>query len=193
MKKFIFLLSIALFSSATFSSCSYNKIVGQDETVKESWANVEAAYQERYDLVGNLVETVKGYANFEKETLMGVIEARSKASSVQLNADEVTPANLEKFEEAQSALSGSLSRLLVTVERYPDLKANLQFQDLMAQLSRLEQKINIARRDYNGTVKQYNTSIRSFPAVITARIFGFESKEAFKSQAGAEKAPTVKF
>lgn len=193
MKKFLFLLTIALFSSATFSSCSYNKIVSQDETVKESWANVEAAYQERFDLVGNLVETVKGYADFEKETLMGVIEARSKASSVQLSADEVTPANLQKFEEAQSALSGSLSRLLVTVERYPDLKANLQFQDLMAQLSRLEQKINISRRDYNAAVKQYNTGIRSFPAVITARIFGFESKESFKAAAGAEKAPSVKF
>jgi LemA protein len=193
MKRLLYLSFIALIGSTLLSSCSYNKIVGQDEGVNEAWANVQASYQERFDLVGNLVETVKAYADFEQETLIGVIEARSKASGVQLNADQITPENLAKFEEAQSALSGSLSRLLVTVERYPELKANEQFKDLMAQLSRLEQKINISRRDYNAAVKTYNTTIRSFPALISAKIFGFDAKEPFKADAGAEKAPQVKF
>jgi LemA protein len=193
MKRLFYLSIIAIIGSTFLSSCSYNKMVAQDEGVNEAWANVQAAYQERFDLVGNLVETVKGYADFEQETLIGVIEARSKASGVQLNAEEITPENLAKFEAAQSALSGSLSRLLVTVERYPDLKANEQFKDLMAQLSRLEQKINISRRDYNASVKTYNTTIRSFPALISAKIFGFNAKESFKSDAGAEKAPQVKF
>lgn len=193
MKRF-FLLAFVAFSTATlFSSCSYNKIVGNDETVKESWANVEAAYQERFDLVDNLVATVKGYAEFERGTLTEVIQARANASGVTIKADEITPANIEKFEQAQAALSGSLSRLLVTVEKYPDLKANASFMDLQAQLARLEQKINIARRDFNATIKTYNTSIRTFPAVITARIFGFTEKEGFKSEAGAEKAPKVQF
>ncbi|MCO5230297.1 MAG: LemA family protein [Chitinophagales bacterium] len=192
--KRLMIIAVMAFSSATlFSSCSYNSIVKNDETVKESWANVEAAYQERYDLVDNLVETVKGYADFEKETLTQVIEARSKATGVTLNADDITPANIEKFEQAQSALSGSLSRLMLVVEKYPDLKASAHFMDLQAQLARLEQKINISRRDFNASVKTYNTSIRTFPAVITARIFGFNSKEGFKSEAGAEKAPKVKF
>ena len=193
MKKKIILPLVAILTMTLFSSCSYNKIVSNDENVKESWANVEAAYQERYDLVDNLVETVKGYAQFEKETLTEVVKARAAASSVNINADDITPANIEKFEQAQQALSGSLSRLLVTVERYPDLKASAHFMDLQAQLSRLEQKINIARRDFNGSVKIYNTSIRTFPAVITARIFGFTQKEGFKAEAGAEKAPKVKF
>ncbi len=193
MKRTFLSAVIALFSMTLLSSCSYNKIVTQDENVKEAWSNVEAAYQERYDLVDNLVATVKGYAEFEKETLTEVINARANATRVNLSADEITPANLEKFEQAQAALSGSLSRLLVTVERYPDLKASTHFMDLQAQLSRLEQKINIARRDFNGSVKNYNTSIRTFPAVITARIFGFESKEGFKSDAAADKAPKVEF
>ena len=132
-------------------------------------------------------------ADFEKETLTAVIEARAKATSVNLSADEITPANLEKFEQAQAALSGSLSRLMMTVERYPDLKTSAHFMDLQAQLARLEQKTNIARRDFNSTVKTYNTSIRTFPAVITAKIFGFNEKEGFKSEAGAEKAPKVQF
>lgn len=168
-------------------------MVSKDETVNEAWANVQAAYQERYDLVDNLVETVKGYANFEKETLTAVIEARSKATGMNINAADVTPENIEKFEQAQSQLSGTLSRLMVVVEKYPDLKANENYKELMAQLSRLEQKINVARRDYNATVRDYNTTIRKFPSNITASIFGFKAKEAFKSEAGAEKAPKVKF
>jgi len=193
MKRFLIISIVAVMSSALFSSCSYNSIVKNDESVKESWSNVEAAYQERYDLVDNLVSTVKGYAQFEKETLTEVIQARANATSVNISADEITPANLEKFEQAQAALSGSLSRLMMTIERYPDLKASAHFMDLQAQLARLEQKINISRRDFNATVKTYNTSIRTFPAVITARIFGFTEKEGFKSEAGAEKAPKVQF
>lgn len=193
MKRLILILLIAFSSATFFSSCSYNTIVKNDENVNEAWSNVEAAYQERYDLVDNLVSTVKGYAEFERETLTEVINARANATSINLSADEITPANIEKFEQAQAALSGSLSRLMMTVERYPDLKASAHFMDLQAQLSRLEQKINIARRDFNGTIKSYNTSIRTFPAVITARVFGFESKEGFKADAGAEKAPQVEF
>lgn len=193
MKRLLLLAFVAFSSATLFSSCSYNSIVSNDETVKESWSNVEAAYQERYDLVDNLVSTVKGYAEFEKETLTEVIQARANATSVNITADEITPANIEKFEQAQAALSGSLSRLMMTIERYPDLKASAHFMDLQAQLARLEQKINIARRDFNGSVKTYNTSIRTFPAVITARIFGFTAKEGFKSEAGAEKAPKVQF
>lgn len=193
MKRILLLTVLAISAMTLLPSCSYNKIVKNDENVNEAWANTEAAYQERYDLVDNLVATVKGYADFEQETLTEVINARANASNINLSADEITPANLEKFEQAQAALSGSLSRLLVTVERYPDLKASASFLDLQAQLARLEQKINISRRDFNGTVKTYNTSVRTFPAVITARIFGFESKEGFKSDAGAEKAPKVEF
>ncbi|MCO5248244.1 MAG: LemA family protein [Chitinophagales bacterium] len=193
MKRFIFSTIIAIVAMSTFSSCSYNSIVGNDENVKEAWANVEAAYQERYDLVDNLVATVKGYAEFERGTLTDVINARANATNVNLKADDLTPGNIEKFQQAQDALSGSLSRLLVTVEKYPDLKANQNFMDLQAQLARLEQKINIARRDFNGSVNTYNTSIRTFPAVITAKIFGFNQKEGFKASAGAENAPKVEF
>lgn len=193
MMKVLKLSLFAVAISSLFSSCSYNSMVAKDETVNEAWANVQAAYQERYDLVDNLVETVKGYANFEKETLTAVIEARSKATGMNVNAGDLTPENLEKFEAAQSQLSGTLSRLMVVVEKYPDLKANENYKELMAQLSRLEQKINVSRRDYNATVRDYNTTIRKFPSNLTASMFGFEPKQPFKSEAGAEKAPKVKF
>ncbi|MEZ5026997.1 MAG: LemA family protein [Chitinophagales bacterium] len=192
MKKSLYLLLI-LASTFLLPSCSYNTLVANDEAVNKAWADVEAAYQRRADLIGNLVETVKGEAKFEQETLTQVIEARSKATSMQVDAKDLTPENIAKFQEAQSQLSGALSKLLVVVERYPDLKATQGFQDLMNQLERTENRINVARRDYNAAVQTNNTKVRSFPSNITAKIFGFEKREPFKADAGAEKAPTVKF
>lgn len=192
MKKSLYLLLI-LASTFLLPSCSYNTLVANDEAVNKAWADVEAAYQRRADLIGNLVETVKGEAKFEQETLTQVIEARSKATSMQVDAKDLTPENIAKFQEAQSQLSGALSKLLVVVERYPDLKATQGFQKLMNQLEGTENRINVARRDYNAAVQTNNTKVRSFPSNITAKIFGFEKREPFKADAGAEKAPTVKF
>lgn len=176
-----------------FVMSSRNGLVSKDEMVKESWSNVETNYQRRMDLIGNLVNTVKGYANFEQETLVKVIEARSKATSVNVDAANLTPETLQRFEEAQGAVSNSLSRLLVTIERYPDLKANTNFLELQNELSRTENRIAIARRDYNATVKDYNVSVRTFPRNLVASVFGFNKKEMFKSADGSEKVPTVDF
>jgi len=193
MKKQWIYLTALFFSIFLLPGCSYNTIVSNDEAVKKTWADVEAAYQRRLDLVDNLVQTVKGEAKFEKETLTEIIEARSKASSVQLNADDITPENMAKFQQAQSQLSGSLSRLLVVVEQYPNLKTTEAFAELMNQLERTENRINVARRDYNQAVQNYNTSIRKFPSNLTAMLFKFKEKEAFKADEGAEKAPKVQF
>jgi LemA protein len=191
-KRFVYLFLIVA-STFLLPSCSYNSIISNDEAVKKAWADVEASYQRRSDLIGNLVETVKGEAKFEKETLVAVIDARSKATSIQLTADQITPENMAKFQEAQAQLSGALSRLLVVSEQYPALKATQAFSDLMNELERTENRINIARRDYNGAVQAYNTQIRSFPANITAGIFKFKQHEPFKADPGTEKAPKVQF
>ncbi len=193
MKKQSIYLFVLIISSFFLQSCSYNSIVSNDEGVKKAWADVEAAYQRRADLIGNLVETVKGEAKFEKETLVAVIEARSKATSIQLKAEDITPENMAKFQEAQAQLSGALSRLLAVAEQYPTLKATEAFSELMNQLERTENRINIARRDYNAAVQNYNTQIRTFPSNITAMIFKFKEKEPFKADPGAEKAPKVQF
>ncbi|MDB5228229.1 MAG: LemA family protein [Bacteroidota bacterium] len=193
MNKRMFYLLLVLAGSFLLQSCSYNTIVSYDEASKKAWADVEAAYQRRADLIGNLVETVKGEAKFEKETLTAVIEARAKATSIQLKADDLTPENMEKFQAAQAQLSGALSRLLLVSEQYPDLKTNAQFGELMNEIERTENRINIARRDFNQAVQTYNTQIRSFPANITAGLFKFKQREMFKSDAGSEKAPKVKF
>lgn len=192
MKKLMYLV-VLLTSTLFFQSCSYNTIISNDETVKKAWADVEAAYQRRTDLITNLVETVKGEAKFEKETLTEVIEARSKATSMQIDAKDLTPENMAKFQEAQSQLSGALSRLMMVVEKYPDLKSNAQFGEIINELERTENRINIARRDYNQTVQEYNTHIRSFPTNITAMLFSFKTHEPFKAEPGSEKAPKVKF
>ena len=155
------------------SSCGYNGMVDRDETVAKSWADVQTQYQRRSDLIPNLVSTVKGYADFEQKTLTDVIEARSKATSMNINADEITPENIAKFQSAQSQLSGALSRLLVTVERYPDLKANQNFLELQAQLEGTENRIAVSRQKFNGSVQDYNSYIRSFPRVIYAGWFDF--------------------
>jgi LemA protein len=192
MKK-IFQLLLVFLVSTLLSGCSYNNIISLDEGTKEAWSNVEAAYQRRLDLIGNLVETIKGSGKFEKETLTEIVNARAKATSVQINANEITPENMAKFQEAQSQLGGALSRLLVTMEKYPDLKTTAQYAELMNELNRTENRINVARRDYNATVKNYNTTIRSFPTNLTAMIFKFKEKEMFKADPGAEKAPKVQF
>ena len=175
-------------------SCGgYNSLVKQDEDVKKSWNNVQTEYQKRYDLVDNLVNTVKGAAKFEQETLTQVINARSKASSIQLNADQLTPENIQKFDQAQSELSGSLSRLLVSVERYPELKATQNFLQLQNQLEGIENDVRGSRSTFNESINTYNTKVRSFPTNLFAGIFGFRAKEGFKADQGAEKVPKVQF
>ena len=171
----------------------YNNLVKEDENVKKSWNNVQTEYQKRYDLVDNLVNTVKGAAKFEQETLTQVIQARSKASSIQLNADQLTPENIQKFDQAQSELSGSLSRLLVSVERYPELKATQNFLQLQNQLEGIENSVRTSRTSFNEAVNTYNTKVRSFPTNVFAGIFGFRAREGFKADQGAEKAPKVQF
>lgn len=196
MKKFLIpvgiiaVLGIYLYTKAVGS---YNQFVQSEEQVNGQWAEVETQYQRRADLIPNLVNTVKGYADFEQETLTGVIEARSKATSMTIDPTNLTPENLAQFQQAQDQLSGALSRLLVTVERYPDLKANQNFLELQAQLEGTENRIAVARRNFNESVVSYNSSIRTFPNNIFAGWYGFETKGTFKASEGAENAPTVQF
>lgn len=192
MKK-LFFYFIGFIVLASQSSCGYNTMVTKDETVEAQWANVENAYQRRADLIPNLVNTVKGAANFEKETLTQVIEARAKATSVNISPDNLTPENIQRFQQAQGELSGALSRLLVSVERYPELKANQNFLELQAQLEGTENRISVERRKFNEAVQDYNTTVRSFPNNIMAGMFGFERKGHFQADPGADKAPTVQF
>jgi LemA protein len=174
--------------------CSgYNGLVKQDETVKNAWNNVSTEYQKRSDLVQNLVNTVKGAANFEQETLTRLVEARAKATSVNFTADDLTPENIAKFQAAQSQLSGSLSRLLAVVENYPDLKATQNFQQLQGQLEGIENDIRNSRKTFNDAINTYNTKVRSFPMNMLSGMFGFKMKEGFKADEGAEKAPKVEF
>jgi len=168
-------------------------LVGQDEKVKNTWNKVQSAYQQRSDLVGQLVETVKGVANFEKTTLTDVINARSKATSVNINADNLTPEKVAEFQKAQEELKGSLSRLLVVAEQYPQLKATENFSKLQGQLEGIENGVKAARNDFNDAIQTYNVKVRSFPGSILAGMFGFKAKEGFKADAGTEKAPEVKF
>ena len=189
----IFIVLLAVAGSFLFTSCGYNKMVDMDEQVISSWAQVENVYQRRADLIPNLVNTVKGYAAHEQETLTGVIEARSKATSVNIDPSKLSPQAIEQFNQAQSGLSSALSKLMVVVERYPDLKANQNFRDLQVQLESTENRIAVERRRFNDTTKNYNAYIRKFPRVIYAGWFGFEKKNYFEAQQGAEKAPEVQF
>jgi len=185
---------IAILLILGFVGCGkYNGLVSKDETVKESWAKVESQYQRRADLIPNLVNTVKGAADFEKSTLTAVIEARAKATQTTISADQLTPENIQKFQGAQDQLGGALSRLLVSVERYPELKANQNFLELQAQLEGTENRITVARNDFNTVVKDYNQEVRTFPTNLFAGVFGFAQKGYFTATAGSEKAPTVKF
>ncbi|MAC94134.1 MAG: LemA family protein [Flavobacteriales bacterium] len=184
---------ILLFAATSLSSCGYNTMVEMDETVESQWAQVENVYQRRADLIPNLVNTVKGYADFEQKTLTDVIEARAKATSINVQADQLTPDNIQKFQQAQSQLSGALSRLMVTVERYPDLKANQSFLELQAQLEGTENRIAVERQKFNEATKNYNAYIRKFPQLIYAGWFDFEKKGYFEAEAGAEQVPEVEF
>ncbi len=168
-----------------------NKAVSLQESVTEKWANVESTYQRRLDLIPNLVETVKGFASQEKDVFIGVTEARSKASAIHLEAGDLTAENIEKFKQAQEELSGALSRLLLTVERYPDLRSSENFRTLMVELEGTENRINVARQRYNEAVKEYNTHIRTLPYSVF--LGGFDKSNPFEAESGANVAPKVEF
>lgn len=176
-----------------YGCSSYNGLVDKDTQVDKSWANVQTQYQRRSDLIPNLVKTVQGAANFEKGTLVAVQEARSKATGINLSADQLTPENIQKFQAAQDQLSGSLSRLLAVAENYPQLRATQNFSELQAQLEGTENRISVARNDFNGVATEYNRSVRSFPNNIFAGIFGFSRKGLFEASQAAQSAPTVDF
>lgn len=193
-RKFLPLILLGVLLLLVFSMCgTYNNAVTKDETVKAAWSQVENQYQRRADLIPNLVNTVKGYANFEQQTLQAVVEARANATKVTIKADELTPENIQRFEQAQGALSSTLGRLLAVAENYPDLKANQSFLDLQKQLEGTENRISVERKNFNDTVNAYNSYIRQFPTNLIAGIFGFSPKGYFQSAPGSEKAPEVKF
>lgn len=193
MKKILYVLFAVLLLTA--SGCGYNTMQANEESVKAAWGDVEASYQRRNDLIPNLVETVKAYAKHEKETLTAVTEARAKVGSIQMSKAMLdNPAAFAQFQQAQGAMSSALSRLMLVVEKYPDLKANQNFQDLQHQLEGTENRINVARVRYNKAIETFNTSIRIFPNNLTnSMLLHLKLKEPFKAEAGAEKAPQVKF
>jgi len=193
MKRLFTLPLFAVLISILFSSCGYNTMVSQQEAVDGAWAQVDVQYQRRNDLIGNLVETVKGYAKFEQETLTKVVEARASATQVKVDATQLTEANIEKYQAAQGQLTSALSKLLSITENYPDLKANQGFADLRIELSGTENRIAVARKNFNEAVQSYNTLIRTFPNNMFAGMYGFEKKGYFKAEAGSDKAPQVKF
>ncbi|MEW6595229.1 MAG: LemA family protein [Thermodesulfobacteriota bacterium] len=194
MKRFALLVSLILVAMS-LTGCGYNQIQQNEEAVIAAWGDVEAAYQRRADLIPNLVETVKAYAAHEQETLIAVTEARAKVGQMKLGADVINnPQALAQFQAAQGGITSALSRLMVVAEQYPDLKANQNFRDLQHQLEGTENRINVARVRYNDTVQVFNTSIRTFPNNLTnSLLLKLERKEPFKAEAGAEKAPQVKF
>ena len=188
------LILLGILAIVLFMGCNgYNGLVKQDESVKKAWNNVQTEYQNRSDLVGNLVNTVKGAANFEQKTLTDVIAARSKATSVNINADNLTPEKIAEYQAAQGQLSGSLSRLLATVEAYPTLRATEGFMKLQSQLEGIENNIKNSRKVYNEEVNVYNTKVRSFPMNILGGMFGFHPKAGFQADPGAEKKVDVNF
>lgn len=188
--KFYFLLLLA---TPFFASCGYNSMVEKSETVDASWAQVQNVYQRRADLIPNLVATVKGYAAHESETLQGVIEARAKATSITVNADQLTPEKLAEFQKAQQGLSGALGKLMMITENYPDLKANQGFLDLQAQLEGTENRITVERMKFNDATRDYNTYIQKFPKNLIAKMFDFVKKPYFEAEEGAKTAPKVQF
>lgn len=182
-----------LAATSGLTSCNYNSLVEKQQGVEEAWAQVENQYQRRADLIPNLVNTVKGYSTHEEETLTKVVEARAKATSITLDAKDLTEENLARYQQAQNELSGALKSLLAVTEAYPDLKANENFLNLQAQLEGTENRIATERKRYTESVREYNTAIKKFPTTIYAGWFGFDDKPQFKAEAGAEKAPEVKF
>ena len=178
---------------AIWGISSYNGLVSMDENVSNQWANVETQYQRRSDLIPNLVNTVKGYAKHESETLESVMAARSQATQGKIDPSNCTPQQLAAYQKAQGDVTTALGKLLAITENYPDLKANQNFLELQSQLEGTENRINVARKDFNDTAKKYNTSLRRFPRNIIASMFGFEKRNYFEAEAGAEKAPKVEF
>ena len=193
MKKSTIIIIAVAVLAVVWGITGYNGLVSMDEGVQTKWADVETQYQRRADLIPNLVNTVKGYAAHESETLQAVVEARAKATSVNIDPTNMSAEQIANFQKAQDGVSSALGRLLVTVEKYPDLKANENFKELQAQLEGTENRISVARRDYNETARKYNTTLRSFPKNILAGMFGFEKKAYFEAQEGSEQAPTVQF
>ena len=191
MRKYIIWIVLGLLVLMGFSS--YNGLVSNEEAVSKAWGNVESDYQRRADLIPNLVNTVKGYADFEKETLTKVIEARASATQVKIDASNLTPENVAAFQQAQAGLSSALGRLLAVAENYPDLKANQNFLGLQDELAGTENRINVSRQRFNDTVNEYNVSRRRFPNVLFSSLLEFKEKGYFKAEAGSEKAPEVKF
>jgi LemA protein len=191
MGKWIGIGALVILALWIFSS--YNGLVSAEEAVNSQWGTLESQYQRRMDLIPNLVNTVKGYAQFEQETLTKVIEARSNATSVKIDPSNLTPEKLQQFQQAQEGVTSALSRLLVVVEKYPDLKANQNFLDLQSQLEGTENRIAVERKRFNDEVNTYNNSVRKFPGVLIAKISGFDRKGYFEAAEGAEKAPTVTF
>ncbi|AAU37824.1 MULTISPECIES: LemA family protein [Basfia] len=192
MKKWLLIIIVAVIAGFTLMS-SYNGLVKAEEEIDSVWANVESQYQRRSDLIPNLVNTVKGQANFEQETLTGVIEARAKATQTKIDPANMTEEQLAQFQQNQDSVGSALSRLLVSVERYPELKAHEGFMNLQAQLEGTENRINVARNKFNEAARVYNQKVRQFPTKLAAMILGFKEKPYFKSTAGAENAPTVSF
>ncbi|MGY8908903.1 MAG: LemA family protein [Flavobacteriales bacterium] len=196
MKKWlipVIIIAVIVFAVYSWAKGFNNEAVVLQEDAKTTWSNVESAYQRRNDLIGNLVKTVQGAADFEKSTLTEVINARAKATSVNINAGDLTPENMAQFQQAQSGLSGALSKLLVSVERYPDLKANANFLELQSQLEGTENRINVARDRFNEGVNNYNKHIKIFPNSILAGIFNFDEMNRYQADAGSENAPDINF
>lgn len=189
----IVLAVVAIVMASSLTSCNYNSLVEKQQSVDQAWAQVENQYQRRADLIPNLVNTVKGYSTHESETLQKVTEARAKATSITIDADNLNEETLAKFQEAQGELSQALKSLLAVTEAYPDLKANENFMNLQTQLEGTENRISTERMRYTEAVKEYNTSIKKFPTMIYAGWFGFKEKPQFKAEAGAQKAPEVQF
>ncbi|MBR1548882.1 MAG: LemA family protein [Prevotella sp.] len=193
MNKTLIAVIAAVVIIGGWAASAYNSMVSEQEKATTALANVQSTYQRRADLIPNLVETVKGYAAHEKHTLEDVVAARSKATSITLDAESMTPEKLKQFQQAQGELGSALGRLIAIQENYPDLKANENFRDLQVQLEGTENRINEARNSYNAAVQQYNVVIRSFPKNMLAGMFGFDKMAKFEAEAGAEKAPQVKF
>jgi len=192
MKRLLFYFA-GLLLLLTQTSCGFNDMTAKDQAVKSQWANVQSAYQRRADLIPNLVNTVKGAAKQEQTTLTAVMEARAKATSVNISADQLTPENIEKFQAAQSQLSSGLGRLLAVSENYPELKTNANFQELQAQIEGTENRINVERNKFNQVTNDYNGTVKSFPNNLFAKMYGFAEKPYFAADASAQKAPTVQF
>ena len=193
MKKSTIIILALLAVKVIWCITGYNGLVKADEAVSTAWSNVENQYQRRADLIPNLVNTVKGYAAHEKETLDAVVEARTRATQVTVNAESMTPEMLQEYQKSQGEVGAALGRLLAVAESYPDLKANSNFLELQAQLEGTENRISVERRNFNEAAKKYNTSIRTFPRNILAGRFGFEKRPYFEAQEGVEKAPVVQF